>query len=77
MTIAENLFLGRELRKPGLLGRLLRMLDKRKMLAEAIGAHEGPEDRHPLDDAGRSRRSPAASARAWRWRAARPSRGMW
>ena len=29
MTIAENLFLGRELRRPGLLGSVLRMLDKR------------------------------------------------
>jgi len=35
MTIAENLFLGREIRKSGLLGKLLRMLDKRRMLAEA------------------------------------------
>ena len=36
MTIAENLFLGREIHKPGLLGRLLRMLDKKKMDAEAV-----------------------------------------
>jgi len=36
MTIAENLFLGRELRRPGILGGLLRMLDKRKMLAESV-----------------------------------------
>ncbi|HSI51053.1 MAG TPA: ATP-binding cassette domain-containing protein [Ideonella sp.] len=35
MTIAENLFLGRELRRPGLPGTLLRMLDKRRMLAES------------------------------------------
>ncbi len=35
MTIAENLFLGRELLKPGLLGKLLRVLDKKKMLTEA------------------------------------------
>jgi fructose transport system ATP-binding protein len=32
MTIAENLFLGRELRRPGFLGTVLRMLDKKKML---------------------------------------------
>jgi fructose transport system ATP-binding protein len=31
LTIAENLFLGRELRRPGPLGRVLRMLDKRRM----------------------------------------------
>jgi fructose transport system ATP-binding protein len=35
MTIAENLFLGRELRRPSLLGRLLFMLDKKRMMAEA------------------------------------------
>ena len=37
MTIAENLFLGREIRRPGILGALLGMLDKRKMLSEAAG----------------------------------------
>ena len=36
MTIAENLFLGRELRRPGVLGRALGMLDKRRMLEESI-----------------------------------------
>ena len=36
MTIAENLFLGRELRRPGVLGSALRMLDKKRMLATAI-----------------------------------------
>ena len=36
MTIAENLFLGRELRRPGLLGSALRMLDKKKMLEQSI-----------------------------------------
>jgi len=35
MTIAENLFLGRELLRPGLAGRWLRLIDKRRMLAEA------------------------------------------
>ncbi len=35
MTIAENLFLGREICRPGLLGRMLRVLDKRRMLLEA------------------------------------------
>jgi fructose transport system ATP-binding protein len=34
MTIAENLFLGRELRRGGLLGRLLGVLDKKRMRAE-------------------------------------------
>ena len=35
MTIAENLFLGRELLRPGLLGRWLRLIDKKRMLEEA------------------------------------------
>ncbi len=37
MSIAENLFLGRELRRPGVLGSVFRSLDKKKMLEEAIG----------------------------------------
>jgi fructose transport system ATP-binding protein len=37
MSIAENLFLGREVRKPGILGWLLRMLDKKRMFTEAAG----------------------------------------
>jgi len=36
MTIAENLFLGREVRRAGWLGSVLRMLDKQKMLAESV-----------------------------------------
>jgi fructose transport system ATP-binding protein len=35
MSIAENLFLGRELRRRGIPGELLRMLDKKRMLAES------------------------------------------
>lgn len=35
MTIAENLFLGRELRRPGLAGRLLRLLDRPRMVRES------------------------------------------
>jgi fructose transport system ATP-binding protein len=35
MTIAENLFLGRELLKSGALGSVFRLLDKKKMVAEA------------------------------------------
>ncbi|MBS7806104.1 ATP-binding cassette domain-containing protein [Variovorax sp. PCZ-1] len=36
MTIAENLFLGRELTRFGAIGRLLRILDKKTMLAQAV-----------------------------------------
>jgi fructose transport system ATP-binding protein len=36
MTIAENLFLGREIRRPGWRGSALRMLDKRRMIEESM-----------------------------------------
>jgi fructose transport system ATP-binding protein len=36
MTIAENLFLGREIRRPGVLGSVFQMIDKKKMLDESI-----------------------------------------
>jgi fructose transport system ATP-binding protein len=36
MTIAENLFLGRELTKFGAVGKLLRILDKKAMLTQAV-----------------------------------------
>jgi fructose transport system ATP-binding protein len=36
MTIAENLFLGRELTKWGAVGKLLRILDKQEMLTQAV-----------------------------------------
>ncbi len=35
MNIAENLFLGRELLKPGFLGQWLRLIDKKQMLLQA------------------------------------------
>jgi fructose transport system ATP-binding protein len=36
MTIAENLFLGREILRKGFMGRVLQMIDKKQMLAESI-----------------------------------------
>jgi fructose transport system ATP-binding protein len=36
MSISENLFLGREIRRRGPLGTLLRMLDKKEMLAQSV-----------------------------------------
>jgi fructose transport system ATP-binding protein len=36
MTIAENLFLGREIRRQGFMGNVLRMLDKKKMLEQSV-----------------------------------------
>ena len=35
LTIAENLFLGRELRRPGVLGSVFRMLDRKRMYDES------------------------------------------
>jgi fructose transport system ATP-binding protein len=37
MDIADNLFLGREVRRRGVLGSVFRMLDKKRMLNEASG----------------------------------------
>ncbi len=37
LSIVENLFLGREIRRPGLLGSALRMLDKKTMHKQAQG----------------------------------------
>jgi fructose transport system ATP-binding protein len=36
LDIADNLFLGREIRRPGVLGSVFRMLDKKRMLNESI-----------------------------------------
>lgn len=41
MTIAENLFLGRELYRPGPMAKLLRIIDKRRMLDEATRHMQG------------------------------------
>ena len=35
LNIVDNLFLGRELRKPGILGKVFRLRDQKKMLAQA------------------------------------------
>jgi fructose transport system ATP-binding protein len=37
LSIAENLFLGRELRRPGILGSVFRMLDRKRMHEESTG----------------------------------------
>ena len=41
MTIAENLFLGREILRPGPLSKLFRILDKKKMHDEAVRHMQG------------------------------------
>ena len=35
LNIVDNMFMGREIRKPGVLGSVFRMLDKKKMLADS------------------------------------------
>ena len=40
LNIAENLFLGREIRRPGVLGSVFRMLDKRRMASDAVSYME-------------------------------------
>ncbi len=40
LNIVENIFLGREVRRKGVLGSVLRMLDKQQMQQEAIGYME-------------------------------------
>jgi fructose transport system ATP-binding protein len=37
LNIVENIFLGREIRRPGMWGSVFRMLDKRRMLRETVG----------------------------------------
>ena len=37
LSIADNLFLGREMRKPGSLGQLFRMLDRAEMQRRRAG----------------------------------------
>jgi fructose transport system ATP-binding protein len=41
MTIAENLFLGREILRPGFLSKLFRVIDQKKMLEEATRHMQG------------------------------------
>lgn len=40
MSIEENLFLGREIRRPGVLGSLFRLLDKKRMMRETVAHME-------------------------------------
>ena len=39
LDIAENLFLGREIRRAGILGSVFRMLDRPRMITEATMRH--------------------------------------
>lgn len=69
MTIAENLFLGRELRRQGVAGRWLRLLDHARMREEAAG-HLAALDIHvralsqPLETLSGGQRQGVAVARS-------------
>jgi len=69
LTIAENLFLGRELRRPGLAGRVFRLLDHARMRTEAA-AHLAALDMHvrslsqPLETLSGGQRQGVAVARS-------------
>ena len=52
LDIASNLFLGRELRRPGFLGSVLRMLDKQGMRRQSRSGPGARHQDHPDDDAG-------------------------
>ena len=74
MTFAENLFLGRELRKSGVLGAVFRLLDKKSMDARSVRAHADLQIGIAFDEAAGRNARPAVSVRALPWRAARPLR---
>ena len=68
MTVAENLFLGRELRKPGLPGSVFRLLDKPRMMAEAASHLQSlqigiPSMRQPVESLSGGQRQGVAVAR--------------
>jgi fructose transport system ATP-binding protein len=72
LDIASNLFLGRELRRPGVLGQLFRLLDKPRMRAEAgrqmeelqIGLRSLTQ---PVENLSGGQRQGVAVARAAAW----------
>jgi fructose transport system ATP-binding protein len=72
LDIPSNLFLGRELRRPGFLGTLLRMLDKPRMHAEAARHLAGlkidlPSLHQPVERLSGGQRQGVAVARAAAW----------
>ena len=69
MTVAENLFLGREIRKAGLLGSVFRLLDKNRMLADAAAHMESLQIgiasmRQPVESLSGGQRQAVAVARS-------------
>jgi len=69
MTVAENLFLGREIRRPGLLGSVFRLIDKKKMLADAASHLQSlqigiPSMQQPVESLSGGQRQGVAVARS-------------
>ena len=72
MDIASNVFLGRELRRPGVLGSVFRMLDKKRDAPGGRRAHGRPEDRprsltQSVETLSGGQRQAVAVARAVAW----------
>ena len=72
LDIATNIFLGREARRPGVLGSVLRMLDKKAMRREAVRHFEelkiGVQSMtQPVEDLSGGQRQGVAVARAAAW----------
>ncbi|MFD6531638.1 ATP-binding cassette domain-containing protein [Streptomyces sp. NPDC060184] len=72
MDIASNMFLGREVRRPGVLGSVLRMLDKKAMRQEAAGYLAQLDVRigslsQPVETLSGGQRQAVAVARAAAW----------
>jgi fructose transport system ATP-binding protein len=72
LDIAQNMFLGREIRKPGVLGAVLRQLDKKRMRRQAADQmhHLGirvQSIRQPIETLSGGQRQAVAVARAAAW----------
>lgn len=62
LNIMENIFLGREIRRPGIFGSVFRMLDKKRMMNDTVRYMADLKIGIRAMDQGLAR-SPAASAR--------------
>lgn len=72
LDVAQNMFLGREMRKPGVLGSVLRQLDKRRMRRQAAQQMHNlgirvQSVRQPIETLSGGQRQAVAVARAAAW----------
>ena len=77
LDIATNLYLGREERRPGVLGSVFRMLDRKGMRQRAGAACRSSASRRCRTWRVGGDRCPAASARPWPWPGRRRSAARW